>query len=149
MTCNYQFPLADSEKQPFGPPSGVHTSRNHSFFSRQFESGTLLPNPYACRRMLHVNSRNQSHRCNFSRSTTLLATPRCSEVAVRVVQGRNRPKPIVFILLDLSCDFWSIEDTLCPLWISVTPMQLFTLYNFASNAAVLRGGRQDRLEQKP
>jgi hypothetical protein len=70
-------------------------------------------------------------------------------VAVRVVQGRNRPKPIVFILLDLFCDFSNIEDTLCPLWISVTPMQLFTLYNFASNAAVMRSGRQDRLEQKP
>ena len=85
MTCNYQFQLADSEKQPFGPPSGVHTSRNHSFFSRQFESGTLLPNPYACQKMMHADSGNLSGRCKFSRSTTLLATPRCFEVGVRVV----------------------------------------------------------------
>jgi hypothetical protein len=63
-------------------------------------------------------------------------------VGVRVVQGRNHPKPIVFILLDLFCDFWTIEDTLCPLCKAVTPMQLCTLYNFASDTIVPRGGRQ-------
>ena len=105
MTWNYQFPLADSEKQAFGPPSEVNILRNRCFFSRQFQSGTLLPNPYACPKMMHANSRNLSHRCNFSRSTTLPATPRWSEVGVRVVQGQNRPKPIVFILLDLFARF--------------------------------------------
>ena len=55
------------------------------FFRRQFESGTLLPNPYASQRMMHVHSGNLSDRCSFSRSTTLPATPRCFEVAFIVV----------------------------------------------------------------
>ena len=53
------------------------------------------PKPYAFRRMMHAHSGNLSNLCNFSRSTTLLATPRWCKVAFRVVWGQYRPKPKV------------------------------------------------------
>ena len=37
------------------------------------------------------------------------------------------------------------KDDACPLWKSIKPMQLCTLYNFAGSTAVLRGGRHGRL----
>ena len=59
--------------------------------------------------------------------------------------GQKPPKTHIFHPARPFCALWTIEDTLCPLWKSVTPMQLFTLYNFASETAVLRGGRHGRL----
>jgi hypothetical protein len=47
------------------------------------------------------------------------------------------------------CDLWSIEDTLCPLWKSVRPMQLFTLYNFASGTTTEKSGQQGHFQLKP
>ena len=105
MTCHYQFQIADSEKQPFGPPSGVHTSRNHSFLSRQFESGIFPPNPYACRKIMHADSGNLPGRCSFSRSTTLPAAPSLPEVALTVILSENHRKSKIFSVVHLFQDF--------------------------------------------
>ena len=40
-------------------------------------------------------------------------------------------------------------DDACQLWKSIGPMQLFTLYNFASSIVAARGGPDSDVERKP
>ena len=95
--------------------------------------------------MMHLHSGNLSYRCNFSRSTTLLAAPSLPEVALTVVWSRNHRKSMILPVVDLFREFQVTQDDARPLWKSVIPMQLFTLYNFASSTALFQGGRHGPL----
>ena len=59
--------------------------------------------------------------------------------------SENHRKSKILPVVDLFRDFQVTQKDTRPLWKSIRPMQLFKLYNFASNAVASRGGHHSRL----
>ena len=97
---------------------------------------------------MHAHSGNLSDRCNFSRSTTLQAAPSLPEVVLTVVWSEKHRKSKILPVVDLFRDFQVPQKDTRPLWKSIRPMQLFTLYNFASSTVASQGGPDSGLERK-
>ena len=99
--------------------------------------------------MMHADSGNLSDWCSFSRSTTLQAAPSLPEVVLTVVWSENHRKSKILPVVDLFRDFQDTQEGTRPLWKSIKPMQLFTLYNFASSTVASRSGPGSDVEGKP